>query len=295
MTDDLGPRTGRIFDLLQERILAGELAPGTRLPPHTRLAIDFGVAPMTIRTVLARLESAGLVSRQRGRGTFVRTSARPAVLVVGSAHLEELVGERARRTGHRGIPCAGPAEALSVLDSDRSVALVVCELVEADDTHVDFIRAVRRRWPHLPVAVVTASAAALAPLHGTPEFPVLVVPAPVRASQLEEVLRLALPDSNTPPVGAQTTLEALSFRARLLEAVEQAVVATDPQARIVYGDGRLVGIIGVAVDLTDRKHAEVERLERVRLEALLLATEAAQRELSEQLVLNVPDRALEVC
>jgi transcriptional regulator of acetoin/glycerol metabolism len=64
------------------------------------------------------------------------------------------------------------------------------------------------------------------------------------------------------------------------------VLVTDSPIR--DGDGHLVGIIGVAVDLTERKQAEHERLERVRLEALLLATEAAQRELSEQLVLNVP-------
>src|ERR1700674_5580241 len=99
MIHDFGPRTGRIFDLLQERILSGELEPGAQLPPHTRLAADFGVAPMTIRSVLARLESAGLISREPGRGTFVRTSARPAVLVLATPPLQELLGVHVRRIG----------------------------------------------------------------------------------------------------------------------------------------------------------------------------------------------------
>jgi hypothetical protein len=76
------------------------------------------------------------------------------------------------------------------------------------------------------------------------------------------------------------------FPVRRRDGTEIPVLVTDSPIR--DGDGHLVGIIGVAVDLTERKQAERGRLERVRLEALLFATEAAQRELSEQLVLNVP-------
>jgi hypothetical protein len=67
-----------------------------------------------------------------------------------------------------------------LLQGDRVVALVVCELVPFDRRHVEFIRTVRRRRPRLPVAVIAGSAADLADLYGTPEVPVLVVPAPVR-------------------------------------------------------------------------------------------------------------------
>ena len=360
-----GTRSGRIFEILQERILSGELAAGARLPPHTRLAMDFGVAPMTIRTVLARLEAAGLISRELGRGTYVRRFTRPAVLVVAAPNLQAAIAEHIRRRGYPPILAGGLEEGLAVLRADRSVGLVLCEVSDPGGGGPDgaeFIRAVRRRWPRLPVAAVTSSVANLAALLATPESPVLVVLTPVRASQLDEVVRLALPAASMPdPPGEDALMhDGLKFRAQLLEAVEQAVIATDVQARILYWnrgaerlygwsadevlgrnaaevivapklmergleiiamlregkswtgefpvlrrdgteisvlvtdspirdvDGRLVGIIGVSVDLSERKHAELERLERTRLEALLTATAAAEQELSERLTLHVP-------
>lgn len=39
---------------------------------HTVLATEFGVAPLTVRNALAQLEQDGLISREHGRGTFVR-------------------------------------------------------------------------------------------------------------------------------------------------------------------------------------------------------------------------------
>jgi MerR family transcriptional regulator, light-induced transcriptional regulator len=73
---DLGPRSRHVYEALRASIVRGDLAPGSQLPAHLRLAADFGVAPMTVRQVLARLEAEGLVSRQLGRGTFVRQHAR---------------------------------------------------------------------------------------------------------------------------------------------------------------------------------------------------------------------------
>ena len=196
MTHPRGTLSGRIFDVLRDRILSGELAVGARLPPHTRLASDFGVAPMTIRTVLARLEEAGLVSRELGRGTYVRRAVRPAVLVLAASNLQALIAVHIRRQGFAPILIGGLEEGLSFLAADRSIGLVLCEISDpgsGEREAEDFIRTVRRRWPRLPVAAVTSSVANLAALLGTPESPVLVVSMPVRPSQLEEVLRLALP------------------------------------------------------------------------------------------------------
>ena len=487
MIHDLGPRTRRIFELLQDRIRSGELPPGTRLPAHARLAAEFGVAPMTMRHVLARLEQAGLVSRELGRGTFVRGLAARSVLVLAGPPVAAVLAEHVRQAGEHVLSLAGSEEALAALRADPTVALVLAELgPHAPLGGADFVRAVRRRWPTLPLAVLIASPADLTGLHATAECPLLLLPTPVRPAQLDELLHLVFPDgdgqrgaepaadgvldevtpallrrmadaalvldrasrrvvdwnpaaaallgySAAPAVGltveelvpervqaelrarlrpavgspgdplldASTPLElplvgaggrevwveltasaladrfvllvlrdrsgqravqdTLSFQARLLEAVEQAVVATDPSGRIIYWnrgaerlygwraeevlggnvgevivapellargreimerlrqgeswsgefpvcrrdgtaipvlvtdspvrdeDGRLVGIIGVAADLSERKRAERDRLERARLEARLRATQAAQRELSQRLARHVPE------
>ncbi|WP_439892814.1 FadR/GntR family transcriptional regulator (plasmid) [Ralstonia sp. 25C] len=58
---------------LTERITAGELKPGDRLPSESELARALGVAPMTLRNALASLREIGLVETTRGRhgGTYV--------------------------------------------------------------------------------------------------------------------------------------------------------------------------------------------------------------------------------
>ena len=55
------------------------------------------------------------------------------------------------------------------------------------------VRAVRRRWPDLALAVITRSPADLAGLHGTRESPVLLLAQPFSAAQVAELLRLGLP------------------------------------------------------------------------------------------------------
>ena len=55
-----------------------------------------------------------------------------------------------------------------------------------------FIKNVRRRWPSLPVAAITAYPNDLEPLQGQPECPVLIVHKPFHVAQIEEALRLVL-------------------------------------------------------------------------------------------------------
>lgn len=61
----------RIRDLLQERILAGEWSYGAMLPSEIELCEIYRVSRGTVRLALAELEKENLVSRQRGRGTFI--------------------------------------------------------------------------------------------------------------------------------------------------------------------------------------------------------------------------------
>jgi DNA-binding FadR family transcriptional regulator len=64
---------------LAGRILAASeragLGPGSRLPTERQLAADLGVSRSGVRHALAALEADGLISREVGRGTFLRAPA----------------------------------------------------------------------------------------------------------------------------------------------------------------------------------------------------------------------------
>jgi DNA-binding transcriptional MocR family regulator len=66
-----------VVDTLAAGIRSGRLPSGTRLPTHRELAAREGLALVTASRVYAELKSMGLVSGERGRGTFVRESALP--------------------------------------------------------------------------------------------------------------------------------------------------------------------------------------------------------------------------
>ncbi|MFC8520618.1 PLP-dependent aminotransferase family protein [Streptomyces sp. NPDC057257] len=72
------PRYKTLVDALASDIRSGRLAPGARLPTHRGLAAREGIALVTATRVYAELEAMGLVSREQGRGTFVRDIAVPA-------------------------------------------------------------------------------------------------------------------------------------------------------------------------------------------------------------------------
>ncbi|MBS0481254.1 MAG: UTRA domain-containing protein [Proteobacteria bacterium] len=73
MTQPLGEA---IRDHFERRILAGELAPGARLPTEQEIMTAFGCSRMTVSKALSTLASAGLIERRKRAGTFV---ARPRV------------------------------------------------------------------------------------------------------------------------------------------------------------------------------------------------------------------------
>jgi GntR family transcriptional regulator len=72
--DSAKPAWVQIEEQLTERIEAGRLAPGERIPPERELAEHLAVSRMTVRQALASLAARGLVERGVGRGTFVRES-----------------------------------------------------------------------------------------------------------------------------------------------------------------------------------------------------------------------------
>ncbi|MBI1846689.1 MAG: response regulator [Candidatus Rokubacteria bacterium] len=57
--------------------------------------------------------------------------------------------------GHKVIQAAGPRDGLDLLESGEPVDVVLTDLGMAEMTGLDVARAIKRRWPSLPVALVT--------------------------------------------------------------------------------------------------------------------------------------------
>lgn len=190
----LGPQTRRVYETLRDRIASGTLAEGTRLPPHPALAAEFGVSPVTMRLALVRLADEGYLSSRPGRGTYVQARRTPRVLVVeDDAGSRALLFEHISRAGLVAVGAGSAAEALALLEAEPSVALLLSDVrMPTAEVGIGFIKAVAQRWPDLPVVAVTAYPGDLSALHGSPEWPVLVISKPFHARQIHSALSLAL-------------------------------------------------------------------------------------------------------
>lgn len=71
MTLDLSPAFVRLARHIRERIIAGEWLPGQLLPGEEALAREMKISVGTVRKAFDVLSGQGLVTRHRGRGTFV--------------------------------------------------------------------------------------------------------------------------------------------------------------------------------------------------------------------------------
>lgn len=65
------PRYVQLADLFRQRIAKGQWPPGATVPSIEQLMEEFGVARVTVRQAIALLAQDGVLSPQRGRGTFV--------------------------------------------------------------------------------------------------------------------------------------------------------------------------------------------------------------------------------
>jgi DNA-binding transcriptional MocR family regulator len=78
------PLYQQVFDQLADRIRTGAFPPGFRLPPTRTLADEIGTHRNTVVRAYEDLETAGFVSSQVGRGTFVSTPPRGALSAVAA-------------------------------------------------------------------------------------------------------------------------------------------------------------------------------------------------------------------
>jgi GntR family transcriptional regulator, transcriptional repressor for pyruvate dehydrogenase complex len=56
---------------LKDKILAGDLAPGAKLPSESELIEEYAVSRTVVREAVTRLRAEGLVETHQGRGSFV--------------------------------------------------------------------------------------------------------------------------------------------------------------------------------------------------------------------------------
>jgi DNA-binding FadR family transcriptional regulator len=126
---------------LAELILAGSrragLGPGARLPTERQLASDLGTTRSAVRHALAMLQADGYISREIGRGTFLRDARWPSGAPAGSPDGGSAAGAAGR--GDDGVTGFAPADVMTIrrLMEPPAMQLVVAWATAADFAEID--------------------------------------------------------------------------------------------------------------------------------------------------------------
>ena len=67
----MGAKTARVERSIRELIASGDLGPSGRLPSERQLAVQLEAGRTTIRLILMKLATEGLVRSEHGRGYFI--------------------------------------------------------------------------------------------------------------------------------------------------------------------------------------------------------------------------------
>lgn len=101
----------QVSQSLRASILGRPQDASSRLPTEEQLAAHYGVSVLTMRQALKELETEGLISRHRRRGTFIEPRARRVspVRLLGSvdAIVAQQSGEATTVLGHGAVPVPG--------------------------------------------------------------------------------------------------------------------------------------------------------------------------------------------
>ncbi|MCZ0963596.1 GntR family transcriptional regulator [Paracoccus benzoatiresistens] len=74
------PLYHRVYAVMRERIVNGYYPDNVPVPSEAELSDSFGVSRITIRKAMEMLSAEGLITRMRGRGTFVTDRAQQSAL-----------------------------------------------------------------------------------------------------------------------------------------------------------------------------------------------------------------------
>ena len=118
----------QVEEAIRAIVKSGEWATGDQIPAEDRLCALFGVSRITLRHALRNLEEGGLLRREHGRGTFVRSTT----LVAGTRELTSFTQEMGNMgvvAGSRLLDCslttanAAAAGALEIEEGDPVVRI----------------------------------------------------------------------------------------------------------------------------------------------------------------------------
>jgi len=102
MTSPMEPlKAHRLYLLLREQILNGEVEVDARLPSEPALAQEHGVSRVTVRRALDRLAGDGMIERRPGSGTFVSGGKTLMPVVADFSNALTHLVEMGRKTGVR--------------------------------------------------------------------------------------------------------------------------------------------------------------------------------------------------
>ncbi len=135
---DRGRRLAEVILATSQR--AG-MEPGSRLPTERQLADDLGATRTTIRRALAVLEAEGHISREVGRGTFLRDARWARAGEDGAGGPDDTGGGQADRDGHGPGGTAGfaPADVMAIrrMLEPSAMRLVVAWATASDFKEMD--------------------------------------------------------------------------------------------------------------------------------------------------------------
>jgi GntR family transcriptional regulator, transcriptional repressor for pyruvate dehydrogenase complex len=132
----------RVVAGLKDKILAGELPPGHKLPSEAELIDEYRVSRTVVREAVTRLRAEGLVETFQGRGSFVLAMPEPTSFTVESAAIRTHHDVLDMIDFRLGIECEAAALAAARVDAagaesiraalDAFVAAAPEDQVEAD-------------------------------------------------------------------------------------------------------------------------------------------------------------------
>jgi GntR family transcriptional regulator, phosphonate transport system regulatory protein len=135
----------RIAEVLAAEIGSGSIPPGARLPTETALAQRFGVNRHTLRQAIGALSTAGLVSVQHGRGTFVRPAPMLEYPIGSRTRFSEILSRQSLMADGELLAARenpATAEVAEALGLPEATSVIVLEIL--------------RRADGLPVSVTTS-------------------------------------------------------------------------------------------------------------------------------------------